>query len=70
VRRIGHSMRIEKQWDPISLGNDGRVWDGHHRIVAAMQRGITKVLVWPVDAEYEALAARPIRAAWWKKRAV
>lgn len=25
---------------PILLGSDGRVWDGHHRIVIAMKRGI------------------------------
>lgn len=26
--------------DPIQLGNDGRVWDGHHRIIVAIVRGI------------------------------
>ena len=25
---------------PVCLGNDGRVWDGHHRIVAAKRLGI------------------------------
>lgn len=25
---------------PVLLGNDGRVWDGHHRICIAIQRGI------------------------------
>lgn len=31
----------------IILGDDGRVWDGHHRIVAAMRLGIEWV---PVEA--------------------
>lgn len=30
---------------PILLGNDGRVWDGHHRIVIAMEREIEKLNV-------------------------
>lgn len=30
---------------PILLGNDGRVWDGHHRIVAAIALGIETVQV-------------------------
>jgi hypothetical protein len=25
---------------PVLLGSDGRVWDGHHRIVIAIERGI------------------------------
>ena len=25
---------------PVLLGNDGRIWDGHHRICIAIQRGI------------------------------
>lgn len=25
---------------PILLGSDSRVWDGHHRIVIAMERGV------------------------------
>lgn len=40
------SMRSEGEfWDhgenPITLGDDGRVWDGHHRILAAAR------LMWP-----------------------
>lgn len=27
----------------VLLGNDGRVWDGHHRIVAARRLGLTSV---------------------------
>ena len=30
---------------PILLGNDGRVWDGHHRLVAARRMGIASVCV-------------------------
>lgn len=31
----------------VCLGDDGRVWDGHHRIVAARRLGLTEV---PVEA--------------------
>jgi hypothetical protein len=31
--------------NPILLGNDGRVWDGHHRIAAARSLGIREVPV-------------------------
>lgn len=34
---------------PILLGNDGRVWDGHHRICIALQRGIESVMVEVVE---------------------
>lgn len=30
---------------PILLGNDGRVWDGHHRLAAAYSLGIHRVPV-------------------------
>lgn len=29
--------------EPVLLGNDGRVWDGHHRIIAAHRLGIDSV---------------------------
>lgn len=29
----------EPSTDPVLLGNDGRVWDGHHRIIVALLRG-------------------------------
>lgn len=32
----------------VCLGGDGRVWDGHHRVVAALRMGITQV---PVEVE-------------------
>lgn len=31
----------------VCLGTDGRVWDGHHRIVAARRLGITHIAVEP-----------------------
>lgn len=37
---IAHGIR-----EPIQLGNDGRVWDGHHRIYIANQLGIKRVPV-------------------------
>lgn len=33
----------------VLLGNDGRVWDGHHRIVAARRLGIESV---PLEDEW------------------
>jgi hypothetical protein len=30
---------------PVLLGSDGRVWDGHHRICIAIQRGIQSLMV-------------------------
>lgn len=30
---------------PVCLGNDGRIWDGHHRIVAALALGFDSVPV-------------------------
>lgn len=29
--------------EPITLGSDGRVWDGHHRLCVAAELGITDV---------------------------
>jgi hypothetical protein len=29
---------------PVMLGSDGRVWDGHHRICIAIQRGIHSLM--------------------------
>lgn len=31
--------------NPILLGNDGRVWDGHHRLAAATNTGLVTVPV-------------------------
>lgn len=29
---------------PVMLGNDGRVWDGHHRICLAIKRGVHSLM--------------------------
>lgn len=34
------AIRAEGIREPILLGNDGRVWDGHHRITVARHLGI------------------------------
>ena len=38
-------VREEGILEPILLGNDGRVWDGHHRITVAMELGLDTVPV-------------------------
>lgn len=38
---------------PVLLGSDGRVWDGHHRIVLAMKHGITELRVDEVERKDE-----------------
>lgn len=57
-------IRNEGIREPILLGTDGRVWDGHHRIVIAMHLGMDSV---PVEfaGEEGALAAHnaEVRAA-------
>lgn len=39
------SIQLNGFYKPILLGDDGRVWDGHHRITAAYQLGIKHVPV-------------------------
>lgn len=39
------SIRADGIREPILLGSDGRVWDGHHRICAAMHLGLDTVPV-------------------------
>lgn len=44
----------------VCLGDDGRVWDGHHRIVAARRLGIELIpLESPIDAEERFLRDHP-----------
>lgn len=38
-------IRDEGIREPILLGTDGRVWDGHHRIIIAMHLGLDSVPV-------------------------
>ena len=33
------------QTDPVLLGDDGRVWDGHHRIILAVEYGVHELMV-------------------------
>lgn len=39
------SIRVDGIREPILLGSDGRVWDGHHRIVIATHLGFKEVPV-------------------------
>lgn len=41
-RHLASVGRIEQ---PVCLGDDGRVWDGHHRIVAARRLGFATIRV-------------------------
>ena len=38
-------IRVNGIAEPVCLGNDGRVWDGHHRVCAAIQLDIDEVPV-------------------------
>jgi hypothetical protein len=40
-----HLAGIGRVEQPVCLGSDGRVWDGHHRIVAARRLGFASVPV-------------------------
>ena len=43
-----HLAEVGRIEQPVCLGDDGRVWDGHHRIVAARRLGFAEV---PVEDE-------------------
>lgn len=45
TRKLLDRIRAEGIREPILLGTDGRVWDGHHRIIIAMHIGIDSVPV-------------------------
>jgi hypothetical protein len=45
LRLLTDSIRREGIKQPIVLGPDGRVWDGHHRLCVAGTLGITSVPV-------------------------
>lgn len=45
TKQLIESIRAEGIRVPILLGDDGRVWDGHHRITAATLLGIHEVPV-------------------------
>lgn len=42
---LATSMQTEGQREPVILGDDGRLWDGHHRVAVAMRLGIGRVLL-------------------------
>lgn len=45
--------------EPVLLGSDGRIWDGHHRICAAMRLGLDVVPVeWSGSNEVQAPKGR------------
>lgn len=45
IKRQVKAHGLDSFEDPILLGSDGRVWDGHHRLAVAMRLGIEKVPV-------------------------
>ena len=54
-RQLTEKIRVNGITAPILLGSDGRVWDGHHRICAAMHLGLDTV---PVEWSSEWYARR------------
>ena len=40
-----HLRRVGRVVQPVCLGDDGRIWDGHHRIVAAHRLGFETIPV-------------------------
>lgn len=42
---LATSMQENGQRTPVLIGDDGRLWDGHHRVVAAMRLGFDRILV-------------------------
>lgn len=45
TQQLIESIRSEGIREPVLLGKDGRVWDGHHRIIVAMHLGLDTVPV-------------------------
>jgi len=43
--RLAEDVAVNGIREPILLGNDGRVWDGHHRLAVAVRLGIDSVPV-------------------------
>lgn len=52
-RVLGGGIGFIDHIAPVLLGSDGRVWDGHHRIVLAMKHGITELRVDVVERKAE-----------------
>lgn len=49
LKALLESVRQDGIKKPILLGNDGRVWDGHHRLCVAKALGLSDVPVERVD---------------------
>lgn len=43
--RLAEDVAVNGIREPILLGNDGRVWDGHHRLAVAVRLGLSEVPV-------------------------
>lgn len=43
--RLYKSVQLVGIREPILLGNDGRIWDGHHRLAVAWRLGLNMVPV-------------------------
>lgn len=45
LRRVYWSMHAEGQHEAVKVGPDQRLWDGHHRVWAAVALGWKEILV-------------------------
>ena len=43
--RQQRGIAFADDYAPVMLGSDGRVWDGHHRIVLAIEQRIPSLMV-------------------------
>ncbi len=50
ARVLNEGIGFADDYAPIELGPDGKVWDGHHRLVIAKERGILYVNAFVVPA--------------------
>jgi len=40
MNELIQDLKVNGMMEPVLLGDDGRVWDGHHRIIAAMKADV------------------------------
>ena len=45
LTRLTYDIGLHGIREPLLLGNDGRLWDGHHRLLVACATGIQRVPV-------------------------
>ncbi len=45
MRELADSIEVHGVHEPVLLGDDGRVWDGHHRILIAAGLGLKSIPV-------------------------